>query len=1541
MRNKKSVVLVLLWLGLMAAIGLLWEKPVGSLSGRVFRSDNGAPLAGAKIFHPSGRRYTKTRTDGTYLLTGVEAGAFDIYCEARGMEPSYRLNVRVREGRVSGHVDFKMVPRASEFSLIAPERVFIPGEKVTIHSRGYLVKTIELTAYLLSDPADMKAIRSDEAMKKIDATRLLPVYQKNLTTTFDEYGEYDDTVVLPLEKPGLYLLKARPAKGSMEQCAWISISDLGLICKNTSTEMLAYAFRLSDRRPLKNVSITAFAEDDEVATGLTDSNGLFRKKISYGANSVWVIAREGDSSAFLNAYSGGDPEGSRCYVYTERPIYRPGQTVFFKAILRTRPDSAYTVPAGRKIKILVTNPLGNTIHEETIKTNEFGSVFGNIELPPEVPLGDYNIEAQFGKSSFWASFAVSEYRKPEFSVEVTPEKKQYVGGQDITARVKASYYFGGAVKGATLRYRVYESAWHSRGIQMDEGPEQNDDGGGSLLAEGTALTDENGTAHLLLPSKKFEEDRFVGIEVEAEDLSHRTVTGEASVLLTRGLYDLWIETDRYLYEAGKKMKMKISARGYEDPPKGRPGVHVLLKLLAVTWEEGPEKVTEKTSEIAVQDVTTDRQGNASASFALPKEGEFRLVAESKDELENTIQSHYFVWVSGWGEGGNFHPGEIRLIADKKTYKIGDVARMLICSSVPNTCALLTIEGRRLFDARLIFIEGYSKTILLPVEDRFFPNASVHVLMVKDKQLLEGQADILIPPLDKFLKVSIKSDKAKYQPGDTALYQVRVTDRQGEPVEAEVSLGLVDEAVYALQEDTTPDMGQFFYHYDYNCVGTSYSFENYYYAGSEKESGDPRPRKKFVDTAFWEPAMVTDDMGTAEAIVVFPDNLTTWRATARAVTLDTETGSAIQKALTSKDLLVRLELPRFLRERDAVEIAGVVHNYTGKDQKVKVSLSASGVRLLDPPSLEAVIAPKEARRFAFRAVAEKPGGAIILVKVLGDKASDAVEDSFQILPHGFEQLRTQAGNLEPSTPASIAEELPSGTLLPSSFWNLYLNPSVAGTIMESIAYLTHYPYGCVEQTMSGILPAALAAKSMERLGIPAPPLKEIPKMVKASLERLASFQQGNGGWGWWTEEQTDPWMTAYVVSGLSEMEKAGYAVDTKMKERGIECLKKLLKNKDKDLTRYGTVIQGTALFRRAFLLYALSRCGKADASSANELYRSRAKLTAYGKALLALILKETGEDEKAVQVAGELEKAAINTPTTAHWDSGNQADSWTGPGTETTAYVLKALLNIKPESPAIASALRWLLAERKGLAWSSTRDTAAISCALIDSLEKRGELKPDLNLSIYFNDEPLADIQVKELLLPENQSLVSIPTAKMRTGPNAVRLDMSGQGSLAYSSELHYFEPGEVEKPQGAGISVSREYFRLKVKKEAGGSFREVPLKMGKPVLSIGERLQVQVVLTCGTDLEYLIVEDPIPAGCEVALSESEKNQGWGWSWCRREVRDEKVAFFARSLTKGKHTLTYILRAEIPGEYHVMPAQSWQMYLPEVRGSSAEDRLQIR
>ncbi len=306
MKNRKTVVLALIWIGLLTALGLMWETPVGSISGRVFRSDTGSPLPGARVFHPSGRRYAKTGRDGTYLLTGVPAGSYDIYCEARGMEPSYRQNAKVREGRLSEKVDFKMVPRASEFSLMAPQRVFLPGEKVTIHCRGYLVKSLELSACRISNKSDMMAIRSEETLKKIGTSGLTPIYRKTINTTFDEYGEFEDTLLIPLEKPGLYLLQARAAGGSLERRAWISISDLGLICKNTSDEMLAYAFRLSDRKPLRNVSISAFAEENEVVTGSTDSNGLLRNKVSYGANALWVMAANDESFAFCNAFYGGD-----------------------------------------------------------------------------------------------------------------------------------------------------------------------------------------------------------------------------------------------------------------------------------------------------------------------------------------------------------------------------------------------------------------------------------------------------------------------------------------------------------------------------------------------------------------------------------------------------------------------------------------------------------------------------------------------------------------------------------------------------------------------------------------------------------------------------------------------------------------------------------------------------------------------------------------------------------------------------------------------------------------------------------------------------------------------------------------------------------------------------------------------------------------------------------------------------------------------------------------------------------------------------------
>ena len=197
--------------------------------------------------------------------------------------------------------------------------------------------------------------------------------------------------------------------------------------------------------------------------------------------------------------------------------------------------------------------------------------------------------------------------------------------------------------------------------------------------------------------------------------------------------------------------------------------------------------------------------------------------------------------------------------------------------------------------------------------------------------------------------------------------MRVTDASGAPVIAQVSLGVIDEAVYAIRPDSTPDPVRFFYRREYTRVGTSFSRDYYFvgYSGTERLQlaarrrrpftladfkGDkqvqPQVRKDFPDAIFWIGDLVTDAAGQAKVSLKYPDALTTWRLTARAVTRDTRAGTGVARTTTTKDLIVRVITPRFLTEGDEVVVPTIVHNYLEGAKDTNVTVRGEGARTAD-------------------------------------------------------------------------------------------------------------------------------------------------------------------------------------------------------------------------------------------------------------------------------------------------------------------------------------------------------------------------------------------------------------------------------------------------------------------------------------------------------------------------------------------------------------------------------------------------------------------
>jgi uncharacterized protein YfaS (alpha-2-macroglobulin family) len=252
--------------------------------------------------------------------------------------------------------------------------------------------------------------------------------------------------------------------------------------------------------------------------------------------------------------------------------------------------------------------------------------------------------------------------------------------------------------------------------------------------------------------------------------------------------------------------------------------------------------------------------------------------------------------------------------------------------------LVTTEGRTIGSYRVAKLDGVSMTVSIPIGPESVPNVFVNAVFIKDGKQYEGAKSLNVPPVDQQLTIEIQPSKPQFKPGEPAVFTVSTRDAAGRPVAAEVSLGIVDEALYAVKPESARDIVKAFYGRTYNHVNMSSSLHYYFNGASGKRQmrlttirpptalgqlkperlAEARIRKAFPDTAFWTATLLTDADGRGEARMEFPDALTTWRATARAVTAvadGTKVGSAVVRTIVRKNLVVRLAVPRFFTEGD--------------------------------------------------------------------------------------------------------------------------------------------------------------------------------------------------------------------------------------------------------------------------------------------------------------------------------------------------------------------------------------------------------------------------------------------------------------------------------------------------------------------------------------------------------------------------------------------------------------------------------------------------
>jgi hypothetical protein len=445
------------------------------------------------------------------------------------------------------------------------------------------------------------------------------------------------------------------------------------------------------------------------------------------------------------------------------------------------------------------------------------------------------------------------------------------------------------------------------------------------------------------------------------------------------------------------------------------------------------------------------------------------------------------------------------------------------------------------------------------------------------------------------------------------------------------------------------------------------------------------------------------------------------------------------------------------------------------------------------------------------------------------------------------------------------------------------------------------------------------------------------MVAAGLQRLYNFQHYDGGWGWWEGDETHPYMTAYVVYGLAKAKEADHAVDADCLQRGIQALKNMVANRESGRPRRGDELPGDT---RAYLLFALSEAGAPDKAALDELTGKRSELSDYGRAILAIALARGGSAEEARAVLANLDESAKQGDAYCYWEGNAQKWHWMSQSIETTAYVLRAYGQVSPKDAKIHKIVRWLAANRHGNRWNSTKDTAAIVYALCEYASASGELDAEFTMTVKVNGQELIAAKIDKSNLLTFDGTRILKGLDVAAGETIVEIAREGKGVVYYSVHLKCFNAADTFAPSEGTVAISRSY--AKVRWEGKEKIVE-ELKDGDTVVS-GDIVEVTLGLDASGLHEYMMIEDPIPAGFEIQKEEDRFYGGWlhrkwGWWYSRIEARDDKVCVAATSLN-GHQGVTYLMRAETPGEFRILPCRAWNMYLPEIAGSSGGFRIQV-
>ena len=675
---------------------------------------------------------------------------------------------------------------------VLTERSFRSNESPMLKITTRNIESLSFKMYRVDLESYFRKMQSAAGVDALDIALIDPDQSwEESVGDYEAYREFETDFTLPFSEPGAYLISCSEQNVSdevgYEATTLVLISDLDMILKSTKHDVLVFAQNMNTGEVYPEVKLL-FSDGQKIFfEGNTAKDGVLHQAFEelQDIYNLRVLAYDGKHYAsntliLENLYYASGLK-SRGYIYSDRPAYRPGQQVNIKAIVREVDEQGvFRIPShpgdDENYTLQVLSAQGSPVYQEERVLSEFGTLATDFQLSDASPLGEYRVLVTHGRESYAGHFLVEEYKLEKVKLTIETEREVYFRGESITGTIKAEYYYGEPLKEKSVTYSL-------AGLEMQ-----------------SATTDEKGEIFFSLSTRDFAESQPMTLQARLDD--ENVAVGTTVWLATRG-FSCELNTLRSVYLPGENIEVRVKTRDAAG--------NVIEKNLSLGVFKRETGIYGESAEVRIEELAlvTDSNGLGSAMLRLSEGGEYVLRAEGQDRFGNPVSGQTELFISGEED-----ETMLRLFAETEEFKVGEEPEVTLFSRASEGLGLLTYEGESILSYQVLDISKERNQLPLTIGSKLAPNFTLAVAQMDGNRFHQAQKEFSV---QQQLNIQITALNAEnlarsefFRPGERVKLEIRSSDQNGNPIAAEVSLAMVDEALYTQYAEQIPPIRDFFY-----------------------------------------------------------------------------------------------------------------------------------------------------------------------------------------------------------------------------------------------------------------------------------------------------------------------------------------------------------------------------------------------------------------------------------------------------------------------------------------------------------------------------------------------------------------------------------------------------------------------------------------------------------------------------------------------------------------------------------------------------------